>query len=141
MAGKIRAFLRVMTGGLALSLPVLVQAQSAPALKSGEQVYRETCITCHGPGLAKAPRLGDKAAWSKLIAEGQPVLTAYGWVGVRGMPPKGGRADLSLEEFAHATAWMVRAAGGDWQDPDAKMMARIRAVESKRMAALKKKNG
>lgn len=139
MAGKMRVFLRIMMGGLILSLSALVQAQSAPALKSGEQVYRETCITCHGPGLAKAPRLGDKTAWGKLIAEGQPVLTAYGWVGVRGMPPKGGRADLSLEEFAHATAWMARAAGGDWKDPDAKMMARIRAVEKKRMDSLKKR--
>lgn len=121
-----------------LSVPAAVQAQTAPALKSGEQVYRETCMACHGPGLANAPRLGDKKAWGKLIAEGQHVLTAHGWVGVRAMPPKGGRNDLSLEEFARAVAWMVRESGGNWKDPDARMLERIRSEESKRIEQLKK---
>ncbi len=118
--------------------PTLLLAQSAATLKSGEQVYRETCMVCHGPGLANAPRLGDKQAWGKLIAEGQSVLTAHGWVGVRGMPPKGGRSDLSLEEFARALAWMVRGSGGNWQDPDARMLDSIRAEERKRIEQLKK---
>ncbi len=121
-----------------LSPPVLL-AQTAQALKSGEQVYRETCMVCHGPGLANAPRFGDKKAWGKLIAEGQHVLTAHGWVGVRGMPAKGGRSDLSLEEFSRAVAWMARGSGGSWQDPDARMLERIRAEESKRVEQLKKK--
>ncbi len=120
-----------------LSPPPLL-AQSAATLKAGEQVYRETCMVCHGPGLANAPRLGDKQAWGKLIAEGQSVLTAHGWVGVRGMPPKGGRSDLSLEEFARALAWMVRGSGGNWQDPDARMLDSIRAEERKRIEQLKK---
>ena len=118
--------------------PAAVLAQTAPALKSGEQVYRETCMACHGPGLANAPRMGDKKAWSKLIAEGQHVLTAHAWVGVRAMPPKGGRNDLSLEEFARAAAWMVRGSGGNWQDPDARMLERIRAEEAERIQQLKK---
>lgn len=122
-----------------LLAPLTVHAQSVRALKGGEQVYRETCMVCHGPGVANAPRFGDKLAWGKLIAEGQDVLTADGWVGVRAMPPKGGRSDLSLEEFARATAWMARGAGGNWQDPDASMLERIRSEERKRIEALKKK--
>lgn len=118
--------------------PMFALAQSVPALKSGEQVYRETCMVCHGPGLANAPRLGDKQAWGKLIAEGQAVLTAHGWVGVRAMPPKGGRNDLSLEEFARAVAWMVRGSGGNWQDPDPRLLERIRVEESKRIEQLRK---
>lgn len=118
--------------------PMLVLAQSAPALKTGEQVYRETCMVCHGPGLANAPRPGDKQVWGKLIAEGQAVLTAHGWVGVRAMPPKGGRHDLSLEEFARAVAWMARESGGSWQDPDARLLERIRAEEHKRIEQLRK---
>ncbi|KRH99566.1 cytochrome c5 family protein [Curvibacter sp. PAE-UM] len=124
------------------AVPAAVQAQTAPALKSGEQVYRETCIACHGPGansgLANVPRVGDKKAWGKLIAEGQHVPTAHGWVGVRAMPPKGGRTDLSLEEFARAVAWMARASGGNWKDPDARMLERIRGEEAKRIEQLKK---
>lgn len=118
--------------------PTLLLAQSAPALKSGEQVYRETCVVCHGPGLAHAPRPGDRQVWGKLMAEGQAVLTAHGWVGVRAMPPKGGRNDLSLEEFARAVAWMARASGGNWQDPDARLLERIRVEESKRIEQLRK---
>lgn len=118
--------------------PTLLLAQSAPALKSGQQVYRETCVVCHGPGLANAPRPGDRPVWGKLMAEGQAVLTAHGWVGVRGMPAKGGRSDLSLEEFSRAVAWIARGSGGNWQDPDARMLERIRAEESKRIEQLKK---
>lgn len=98
-------------------------------------------MACHGAGVANAPRLGDKKVWAKLIGEGQVILTADGWVGVRGMPPKGGKADLDLEEFARAVVWMANAAGAKWKDPDAKMMAQIRAREAKRLAAQKKKNG
>jgi cytochrome c5 len=118
--------------------PMLVLAQSAPVLKSGEQVYRETCRVCHGPGLAGAPRPGDRQVWGRLIAEGQAVLTAHGWVGVRAMPPKGGRQDLSLEEFARAVAWMARESGGNWQDPDAHLLERIRVEEGKRIEQLRK---
>jgi cytochrome c5 len=127
-----------------LCFTILVSAQTpSPSvtpstLKTGEQVYLETCYVCHGPGLAKAPRFGDNVVWGKLIKEGQPVLTSHGWVGVRGMPAKGGRPDLTLEEFARATVWMARAGGASWTDPDEAMMARIRHEERKRMKALKK---
>lgn len=105
--------------------------------RSGEQVYKETCSACHATGVANAPKLGDRNDWAPLIAEGQHVLTAHAWVGVRGMPPRGGRPDLSLAEFARATAYMARAAGGDWRDPDDEMLERIREEEEKRVEALR----
>jgi hypothetical protein len=74
-----------------------------------------------------------------LFKEGQHVVTAHGWVGQRGMPAKGGRADLPLEEFARAVAHMARAAGGNWKDPDAAMLDRIKAEEKKRIEELKVK--
>jgi len=110
---------------------------SAQGLKSGEQVYKETCFACHATGVEKAPKFGDKDAWAPLIKEGQHVLTAHAWVGVRAMPAKGGRADLTLEEFARATAYMARAAGGNWKDPNAELLRRIRAEETKRIDQLK----
>jgi cytochrome c5 len=111
----------------------------AESLKSGEQVYKETCFACHATGQAGAPKFGDGKKWAPLIKEGQHVLTAHAWVGVRGMPAKGGRSDLSLEEFARATAYMARAAGGDWKDPNAKMLSRIREEEKERIQRLKAK--
>ena len=114
-------------------------AQAAQAPRSGEQVYKEVCFACHATGVDKAPKFGERTAWAPLIKEGQHVLTAHAWVGVRGMPPKGGRPDLALEEFARGVAYMARAAGGDWKDPDAAMLARIRAEEKKRIEQLKQK--
>lgn len=125
----------------------LAFSATAQTLKSGEQVYKETCHECHvagtdkppKAGAEKAPRFADKKAWKPLIEEGQHVLTSHAWVGVRGMPPKGGKPDLSLEEFARATAYMARAAGGNWKDPDAAMLKRIQAEEQKRINELKSK--
>lgn len=112
-------------------------AASAQALPSGEQVYAETCAACHAGGVANAPRFGDRKAWAPLIKEGQAVLTSHAWVGIRAMPPRGGRSDLALEAFARAVAHMVRAGGGNWKDPDAAMLERIRAEEARRIAQLK----
>lgn len=120
--------------------PATAPAPAAPApvaVKSGEQVYQEVCVACHGAGVANAPKAGEPGGWAKLLEEGQAMVTAHGWVGIRGMPAKGGRADLSLEEFARATAWMARSAGGDWQDPDAAMLDAIREEEKKRIEQLK----
>ena len=107
--------------------------------KSGAAVYQQVCRACHETGVAKAPKFGDHEDWEDLIEEGQDVLTAHAWVGVRGMPPRGGEPNLTLVEFARATAFMARAAGGDWQDPDARMLDRIRHEEKKRLEDMEKK--
>ncbi len=116
-----------------------MRAASAQDLKSGEQVYQETCATCHAAGVASAPKFGDKAAWKKLLGEGQIHVTTDAWIGEGGMPAKGGRADLKLEEFARAVAFMARAGGGTWKDPDAKLLSRIAEQEKKIRAANSKK--
>jgi cytochrome c5 len=110
--------------------------QPVAAADDGERTYREVCMACHATGVAGAPKTGDAEGWNKLLAEGQATVTAHGWVGVRGMPAKGGRADLALEDFARATAWMARSAGVDWPNPDEAMMATIRDEEVKRIAEL-----
>jgi len=109
-------------------------APAAPAaLRTGEQVYQTVCMSCHATGQDKAPILGDRKAWAPLIREGQHELTGHAWVGIRKMPARGGASDLSLEEFGSAVAYMARAAGGNWTDPDAAMLERIRKVEAKRL--------
>ena len=108
---------------------------------AGEQVYKEVCAACHGQGVARAPQLGNRRHWAPLIREGQVTLTAHAWVGVGGMPPRGGRADLSLEAFAGGVAHMARSAGASWQAPDPALLGRIEAEVRKREARLKAKGG
>lgn len=115
----------------------LAGAAAAQPLKSGEQVYKDVCMACHAAGVANAPKFGDRKAWAPLIAEGQAVLTAHAWVGVRGMPARGGNPSLSIEEFSRAAAYMARAAGGNWKDPDSKTLAAIHLEVNKRVESLK----
>lgn len=118
--------------GLLLTAPhALAQNPGKPL--SGEQVYQRTCFACHQSGVAHAPAFGDAKAWAPLIEEGQAVLTAHAFVGVRAMPERGGDDKLSLEEFARAVAYMARQAGGNWQDPDRALMFAIRAEAQKRL--------
>ncbi|MDP2397776.1 MAG: c-type cytochrome [Burkholderiales bacterium] len=126
--GVVLALLACGFGGIA-------QAQQ----KSGEQTYKDVCMVCHAAGVANAPKLGDAKAWAPLIKEGQAVLTAHAWVGVRGMPARGGSPNLSQEDFAKAVAYMANSAGGKWKDPDTKLMAAIQAEEKKRIVELKVK--
>jgi cytochrome c5 len=107
--------------------------------ESGENTYKQVCAACHGAGVLKAPKFGDKAQWAPLIAEGQVILTAHGYVGVRGMPAKGGNPNLSVEGFSDAVAYMVNKAGGNWKTPDAKTLAAINKEIEARKASLNKK--
>ncbi|MBI4293470.1 MAG: cytochrome c5 family protein [Betaproteobacteria bacterium] len=92
-------------------------AGGAKAMKSGEEIYKTVCLACHGSGAAGAPKFGDKAAWSKLIAQGQKTMVANGMKGVRAMPPRGGAADLSDIEFERAVVYMANTAGGSFKEP------------------------
>lgn len=121
---------------VALCGPVAAHAQTA---MTGEQVYQQVCFACHAAGLDKAPKFGDRKVWSPLLSEGQAKLTADGWVGERGMPAKGGKADLSLDEFSRAVAYMARAGGANWKDPDAAMLASIGRRATARLDSLKAK--
>lgn len=88
----------------ALAIVAAVAGPAAPALTNGTEVYDNVCKTCHGPGLAGAPKAGDTAQWQPRLAKGKAVLYQHaveGFTGTAGlMPAKGGRPDLS-EELVH----------------------------------------
>jgi len=115
-----------------LGLAAALAVPTTVAAADGAQVYQSACAVCHTAGVAGAPKLGDRKAWAPLIEEGQAILTAHGYVGVRGMPAKGGKPDLSVEGFAAAVVHMVNASGGKWSEPDAKGLAAIREEIGKR---------
>jgi cytochrome c5 len=113
---------------------------SSPIFANGEATYKQVCMACHTSGVAGAPKLGDKAKWAPLIKEGQTILTAHGYVGIRAMPAKGGKSDLSVDHFAKALVYMVNQSGGAWKDPDAKMLKAIDVeIEARKIELAKKK--
>jgi cytochrome c5 len=102
--------------------PFMLAALLAPSAahadpKSGETVYEQVCKACHATGELGAPKLGDRAAWKPLIAEGQAMLSRTSIKGIRKMPPKGGRADLADVEVRRAVVYMANAAGATWKEP------------------------
>ena len=124
---------------LMLSLLGISMANVAHA-QSGENTYKQVCVSCHGSGVLNAPKFGDKAKWAPLIAEGQVTLTAHAYVGVRGMPAKGGNPNLSIEGFSDALVYMVNNSGGNWKSPDAKTIVAINKEIEARKAGTNKKH-
>lgn len=131
---------RIAVGLIAVASSVAPTVAIGQPSAMGEAIYLETCAACHGTGVPRAPQLGNRRQWAPLIREGQAVLTSHAWVGVRGMPARGGRDDLDLEAFSGAVAHMARSAGADWQAPDPAMLRRIEAEVRKREAARKGRN-
>jgi cytochrome c5 len=84
---------------------------------TGDQVYGQVCKTCHETGILNAPKFRDKAAWAKVIAQGQAVTVDHAIKGIRAMPPKGGNADLENVEVERAVAFMANSAGAGWKEP------------------------
>jgi cytochrome c5 len=83
---------------------------------SGEQVYNQVCKTCHEGGLAGAPKVGDKAAWAKVIAQGLAPTVDHAVNGIRAMPPKGGNPDFDNVEVERAVVFMANKAGANWKE-------------------------
>jgi cytochrome c5 len=77
------------------------------AARSGEAVYNAACMACHATGAAGAPKLGDKAAWSPRVAQGDATLFKHAMEGFKGMPAKGGCADCSDAEVKAALNHLV----------------------------------
>lgn len=56
---------------------------------AGEKLYKSACVACHMAGVAGAPKLGDKAAWDKVIAKGMDAVMEITLNGKGAMPPRG----------------------------------------------------
>ena len=85
-----------------------------PGLIEGRDIWIPTCGQCHLKGIGGAPKIGDKAAWAKRIAQGNEVLYKHAIEGFSGpqmliMPPKGGFSDLTDEQVKLAVDFVVYA--------------------------------
>ncbi|WP_313619678.1 c-type cytochrome [Achromobacter sp.] len=76
---------------------------------AGEKLYKSACVVCHASGVANAPKLGDKQAWTPFLAQGADALMVTVLKGKGAMPPRGGSAadDATLRA---AVEYMMAAA-------------------------------
>lgn len=99
----------------------LVDASAPRVLKSGDEIFKAVCASCHTAGIAGAPKVGDSAAWAPRIAAGAAILYDHaikGYTGKSGvMPAKGGNSDLADVEVERAVVYMANQSGGSLKEP------------------------
>ncbi len=87
------------------------EAPAATAAKStartGQQIVQAACGNCHVAGLHGAPKIGDRAAWTKRASLGVDAATAAAIKGHGSMPARGGMADLTDAELKSAVQYML----------------------------------
>jgi cytochrome c5 len=94
---------KVNTGAVAPA----AAGEAAAGPVDGKAIYDQACFACHGTGAAGAPKLGDSGAWSARIGQGMDTLLDHAINGFKGMPPRGGRADLDDDSVKAAVQYMV----------------------------------
>jgi cytochrome c5 len=87
-------------------------------LRSGEDVFKAQCTTCHGTGLLGAPKFGDATAWAARIKTGYDALLNSALKGKNAMVPQGG-GDFSELEIGRAVVFMANAGGAKFEEPQA----------------------
>lgn len=97
---------------------VLQLGESKREPKTGEEVYKAQCSTCHAAGLVGAPKFGDAAAWTPRIATGYAALLNSALKGKNNMAAQGGGAFADFE-VGRAVAYMANAAGAKFEEPKA----------------------
>ncbi|KML55034.1 cytochrome C [Burkholderia cepacia] len=99
-----------------------VKDANAPrTFKTGEEVYKAVCVTCHGTGAAGAPKFGNKDDWAPRISQGFDTLLKTALSGKGAMPPRGGTSpdDVSDYEIARAIVYMANNDGANFPEPAA----------------------
>ena len=76
-------------------------------LRTGQEIYRNTCAACHTNGFNGAPMFGKQEQWKKLAEKGMDNLVYSTKNGLNGMPPMGLCNDCSNEELELAVAYLV----------------------------------
>ncbi len=95
----------------------LVDASGPKVFKTGEQVYKAVCASCHAAGVAGAPKFADEAAWAPRNKTGLDAMVNNAIKGKNAMPAKGGNPSLDDFEISRAVVYMANNAGGKFAEP------------------------
>ena len=84
--------------------------------KSGEDVFKAQCASCHATGLAGSPKFGDAGAWGPRIKTGYEALLNSAIAGKGAMGAQSG-GDFDDTEIARAVVYMANAGGASFPVP------------------------
>lgn len=87
-------------------------------LRSGEEVFKAQCTTCHSAGVLGAPKFGAASAWAARIKTGYDALLRSAIKGKNAMAPQSG-GDFGELEIGRAVVYMANAAGAKFEEPKA----------------------
>jgi cytochrome c5 len=94
-------------------------ANAPHVYKTGEEVFKAVCTTCHTAGVAGAPKFGNAGDWAPRIAQGYDTLLHNALNGKGAMPARGGTSpdDYSDFEIARAVVYMANNGGAKFDEP------------------------
>lgn len=109
---EIKAAVQYLTSqsvpGAASVAPPTIAPPPKPTMADGKRIYEANCSVCHAQGTFGAPKLGDKAAWTPLIAQNIDVLFAHTINGYKRMPARGACTSCTNEELEAAVKYMAQ---------------------------------
>ena len=85
-------------------------------LKTGEQVYKAQCTTCHAIGALGSPKFGDASAWGPRVKKGYETLLTSALKGKGSMSAQGG-GEFDDVEIGRAVVYMANAGGAKFVEP------------------------
>ncbi len=80
--------------------------------KAGKRIYQNYCAGCHLSGGGGAPKFGDAADWSPLLAPGMEQVYKNAINGIGGMPARGNCQSCTDEQVKQAVDYIVKNSGG-----------------------------
>jgi cytochrome c5 len=99
-----------------------VRVPGSTPLKTGEDVFKGQCASCHATGAMGAPKFQDAGAWAPRIARGYEALVTSALQGKGAMPAQGG-GDFEDIEIGRAVVYMANAGGAKFAEPAASVPA------------------
>jgi cytochrome c5 len=107
------------------------QDANAPrAMKTGAQVYKAACASCHDNGAAGAPRYNNAGDWAGRLGKGYDALLSSVIKGKGAMPARGGAnpADINDHELGLSVVYLTASSGGKFPEPKAPAAAPAEAA-------------
>jgi c(7)-type cytochrome triheme protein len=118
--------IRILIAGHLAGLASLAFAQA----NSAKAIYESTCSACHATGVIGAPKFGDSEQWKERLKKGRDTLYKSALNGTpKGMPPKGGKAELTEAQIKATVDYMI--AGGGAAGPAAAAPAASAKADAK----------